>query len=57
MDTHCVGYKVKKDLYSHILYIIKILTMAIWLIYNITIKDLENSNYNSLSWNSKMTME
>lgn len=45
MDTHCVGYKVKKVLYSHIIYIINILTMAIWLIYNVTIKDLENSNY------------
>lgn len=40
-----MGYKVKKVLYSHIIYNINILTMAIWLIYNITIKDLENSNY------------
>lgn len=47
--TLYVGYKVKKVLYSHIIYMINILTMAIWLIYNVTIKDLENSNYYFLS--------
>lgn len=45
MDTHCVGYKLKKVLYSNLICNINILTMAVWLIYNVTIKDLENSNY------------